>query len=289
METDLSARAEVSERLGGSTRWWFTPLPVRRVELLRRILYAFVFVDVLLTTRWVAAHVDAPQTFYRPLLVARLLHLPRPTGALILGVEIALLLFAALAMTRRLTRVTGVGVFILYFLWMLIAMSYGKVDHDRFAFLVALAVLPTVPSIEGESISETAGWALRSIQVAVVVTYFFAAIAKLRFGGIEWLNGATLMWATLRRGTFLADPLIAHPWTLHLGQYMLVGFELSSPLLLAGGRICMLFLVGALLFHLVTYATITIVFLPHIMCLLAFVPLEKVFRERRGSGARIDR
>jgi hypothetical protein len=46
--------------------------------------------------------------------------------------------------TGRAPRLLGWTIFVLYFEWMIIAMSYGKVDHDRFAFLVALAVLPTV-------------------------------------------------------------------------------------------------------------------------------------------------
>jgi hypothetical protein len=251
-------------------------MAVRRVEVFRRIACAFVFVDVLLTTRWVAAHAAAPQTLYQPLMVARFLHLPRPTSAWIVGIEIALLVVAAVALITRFSRPAGAMVFLLYFLWMLIAMSYGKVDHDRFAFLVALGVLPTVPSGGDDEVNEAAGWAVRAIQVAVVATYFLAAFAKLRFGGIEWLNGATLMWATLRRGTFLADPLIDHPWTLHVGQYMLMGFELLSPLLLLGGRIGVLMLFGAFIFHLATYATITIIFLPHIVCLLIFLPLERL-------------
>ena len=37
-------------------------------------------------------------------------------------------------------RLLGWTVFLLYLEWMIIAMSYGKVDHDRFALLVALAV-----------------------------------------------------------------------------------------------------------------------------------------------------
>jgi hypothetical protein len=33
-----------------------------------------------------------------------------------------------------------------------------------------------------------------------------------------------------------------------------------------------------LLFHLSVYATITIIFLPHLVCLMAFLPLERLGR-----------
>jgi hypothetical protein len=193
-------------------------------------------------------------------------------------VEYPMLVCAALAASGRFVRSAGIIVFALYLEWMVIAFSYGKVDHDRFAFLVALAVLPTLGRISwrDRTPDANAGWAIRCIQVAVVATYFLSAFAKLRFGGIDWVNGATLLRAVLRRGTFLADPLGSIPWLLRIGQYLIVIFELSSPLLLARGRIRSLYLGGAFLFHAITWATIKIVFWPHVMCLLAFLPLERL-------------
>jgi len=253
-------------------------MPKGRVAVLRTILYLFIFVDVLLTTAWVARHADVGTGLYHPLFVGRLLSLPTPTEGVVVGVEIALLVAAGLAATGRMPRLFGAAVFVLYAQWMFIAMSYGKVDHDRFAFLVALAVLPTAGRARwGQTErSEAAGWAIRSIQLAVVATYFLSVFAKLRFGGIEWLAGATLMRAVIRRGTFLAEPLTDWPWLLIAAQFALVAFELSTLLLFVRGRVGGIMLVVALVFHAVTYATIRIVFLPHVMCLLSFVPLERI-------------
>ncbi|MGI9120792.1 MAG: HTTM domain-containing protein [Acidimicrobiales bacterium] len=262
----------------GITRWWISPLPRARVARLRTVLYLFIFVDVLLTTSWVADHADVPGQLYRPVLVARALSLPMPGPSVVHGVELALLVGAAVAASGRLPRLAGTTVFALYFEWMVIAFSYGKVDHDRFAFLVALAVLPTVGRVSGTDLraDRAAGWALRSIQMAVVVTYLLAAVAKFRFGGLAWLTSATLAWAVVRRGTFLADPLAQVPWVLQVAQWGIVAFELASPLLLMRGRVGKVMLGLAIAFHLVTYATITIIFLPHILCLLAFLPLERL-------------
>ena len=81
-------------------------------------------------------------------------------------------------------------------------MSYGKVDHDRIAFLVALAVLPTIgrARFRDRRRSEAAGWAMAAVLVAVMLTYFLAAWAKIRFGGWDWPTGSTLTRAVLRRG-----------------------------------------------------------------------------------------
>ena len=268
--------------------WWFRPLPRGRVAALRTIVYLFVFVDVLLTNPWVADHGVVPQDFYRPLLLGRLLALPAPTETLVTLVQYALLACAAIAASGRLPRLAGTLVFALYFEWMVIAMSYGKVDHDRFAFLVALAVLPTVGAANWgqRTRDDAAGWALRAVQVAVVLTYFLSVFAKLRFGGLEWLNGATLTRAVLRRGTFISEPLLDYPWVLQVAQYGIVAFEVLSPLLLAPGRIGRRFLGAAVAFHVVTFAAISIIFLPHIVCLFSFVKLEKLspWSMRRGRA-----
>ncbi len=260
------------------SKWWFAPVALGRVAALRTILYAFIFVDVLLTTAWVGRHGDVPGDLYDPLFLGRVLPLPTPTSLLVDVVQVALLVCCAIGLTGKAPRAMGIAIALLYTQWMFIAMSYGKVDHDRVAFLIALAVLPTVGKARwgDRTPDEAAGWAVRCIQVAVVLTYFLAAFAKLRFGGIEWLNGATLMRAVVRRGSTLAEPLEDLPWLLQATQWFIVAFELASPLLLVRGRPGRIYLIVAVVFHAVTYATIGIIFLPHVMCLLSFVELERL-------------
>ncbi|MDQ3766270.1 MAG: HTTM domain-containing protein [Actinomycetota bacterium] len=265
-------------------------MPITRIFWLRIFLYGFVLVDVLVTTSWVAMHGSVSPELYRPLWLARVFALPAPGPSFVIALKVALVVSAGMAMTGRRPRLTGSIVFLLYLEWMLIAFSYGKVNHDRVAFLVALAVLPTVGKAGREAtLSEAAGWAIRCIQVAVVLTYFLAAYAKLRYGGIEWLNGATLLRAVLRRGTWAGDELRDFPLLLRAGQYALVAFELGSPLLLNRGRVGRIYLGLALAFHLVTWATLKISFLPHVICLLAFLPLESLHRPARLASPKVPR
>ena len=271
--------------------WWFAPLPRARIAWLRTILYLFIFVDVFITTAWVGRHGQIPGDLYDPLQIGRLLPLPTPRPGTVAVVQFSLLLFAAIAATGRLPRVAGTAVALLYAQWMFFAFSYGKVDHDRVAFLVALAVLPAAGPARwsDRDADDGAGWAIRAIQVAVVLTYFLAAFAKLRFGGVDWATGATLMRAVIRRGTSLGDPLESVPLLLTATQWFIIAFELASPLLLTSGRIGRAMLAVCLAFHAVTFATIAIIFLPHVVCLLSFVPLEGLSATRRGfwttSGA----
>jgi Vitamin K-dependent gamma-carboxylase len=257
--------------------WLFAAAPLDRLAVFRLLVYLFIPLDVLVTRTMGSYHAYADPAFYQPLFVGRLLPLPTPTHTLVLACQWLLVGTALLAATGRAPRLLGTVVFVLYFEWMIIAFSYGKVDHDRFAFLVALAVLATVGRARwsDRTESEAAGWALRMVQIAVVLTYFLAAFAKLRFGGIEWVNSATLARAVLRRGTFLAEPLLGMPWTLQAGQWFIVAFELASPVLLfANAKWRTRLVVFLVVFHVATYAGITIIFLPHVLCLAAFLPLE---------------
>lgn len=280
----------VTQPLGALSSWWCAPLPRARVAWMRHIAYAFIFIDVLFTTSWVALHRNVPTELYRPLAIARLLHLPAPTHDIVIAVEVILLLAAGIAATGRLHRLAGWTVFGAYLTWMFIAMSYGKVDHDRVAFLVALAVLPTAGAarISDPAEDEAAGWALRMVQVAVMLTYFLAAFAKLRYGGFGWVNSATLTRAVIRRGTDLGRPLADYPDLLRAVQWGLVGFELTSPLLLVRGVIGRVYLAGAAFLHIVTFLTITIIFLPHVVALLAYLPLERLWRRRATTASPAD-
>jgi hypothetical protein len=260
-------------------RWLTAPVPLGRLAAFRTLVYLFVIADLLLFTSWVRSHADLPGELYRPLLIARLLPFPTPTPAVVYAVFGGLLVTAAVAAAGRAPRLAGGAVALLYLQWMLVAMSYGKVDHDRFGLLVALAVLPTVGRARhgDPTRSEPAGWALRATQLAVVATYFLAAWAKLRYGGLEWATSATLTWAIIRRGTMLGDALLAAPWVLIVGQAGIITFELLSPLIFGLRERWRHAAVGFLYaFHLVSFATITISFMPHLAAMTSFLPLERV-------------
>jgi hypothetical protein len=257
--------------------WLFAPQPRGRIAWLRTIAYLFIPVDVFFATPWVADHAGVPGRLYQPLVIAKVLHLPTPGPVSIRACMVTMLVLAAVAATGRWPRLLGTAVAVLYGWWMVVAMSYGKVDHDRFAYLVLLAVLPTVGAArhDDRTEDEASGWALRCVQLAVVATYFLAAFAKFRFGGWNWASGATVAGAIMRRGSFLADPLLEFPWLIVAMQWGIVAFELASPLIFVP-RLRRGFVVFLFLFHLASYLGISIHFLPHLVALLAFVRLEQL-------------
>ncbi|MEU5904231.1 HTTM domain-containing protein [Micromonospora sp. NPDC047527] len=261
------------------SRWLTEAVPRGRIAAFRTLIYLFVAADLVVFTPWVRTRASVPGELYEPLLIGRILPLPTPTPTLVAVVFWVLLLVALLAATGRAPRLLGWTVCALYLEWMIIAMSYGKVDHDRFGLLVALAVLPTAGRARhGDTTrTEAGGWALRVTQIAVICTYFLAAFAKLRFGGLDWLTGSVLARAIIRRGTDLADLIAQVPYLLIVAQFGIVAFELLSPaifLLPARWRLAMVGFFYS--FHAVTIATITISFAPHLAAMTGFLPLERV-------------
>ncbi|MEV4626324.1 MFS transporter permease [Micromonospora sp. NPDC049523] len=259
--------------------WLTTPVPLGRVAAFRTVVYLLVAADIVFFTGWLRGRTAVSGELYAPLLVGRMMPLPTPNAALVTTLFWVLLAATLAAATGRAPRLLGWTVLALYFEWLVIAFSYGKVDHDRFGILVALAVLPTVGRARHGDLtpSAKAGWALRATQLAVIATYFLAAWAKLRFGGLDWLTGATLARAVIRRGTFASDWLLDVPVLLTVGQFGIMAFELTSPLVFVlRGRARYAMIGFFYVFHAVTWSAITISFMPHQAAMTSFLPLERV-------------
>lgn len=269
-------------------RFWYEPTPLGRVAVLRIAVYLFVPIDLWLNT-WVAGHGLVPGSWYAPLGIGRLLHIPGPTHLGMTIVALGIVVFCIVAATGRGRRTVGVAVVLLYSYWWYMGFSYGKVDHDKLALIVALAVLPTVDwtSVRDSTRDVRAGWVLRAVQVAVVLVYLLSAVTKLRVSGPGWVTSSILIFAIVRRGTMFADPLLDYPQLLHAMQAGILAFELTSPLLLAKGRIGRVYLAAAFGFHLVSFVGVTIHFLPQVVCLLAFLPLEVAVKRTAQVGSRL--
>lgn len=265
----------------------FGAAPLSRVALLRLAVYLFTLADVFWVIHDVIPHAEGSQALYRPIRMREWLDLPVPqpvyAHALRAVIVVGCLLLASGRLPRRTGVVTGVVVAAAFTDWASIGMSYSKVDHDHFALVVALWVLPTVgvARFGDRTRSEPAGWALRCVQIGCVAIYFLSALAKIRFGGWDWPTGSTFAWAMTRRGTDLGRWLLEPPWILTASQFAIMALELASPLLLfLRGRPRYLFVLLLAGFHLGTYLTIKIHFLPLVVCLLAFLPLERLLPPR---------
>jgi len=267
-------------------------LPEARIAILRTILYLFVLLDIHLIVADPIPLSRHPE-LYQPLLVERLFGLPPPSVAVTITLYVALVLGSLAAAANRLPRLAGWVVAAAFTWWTAIGMSYGKVDHDHLALVVALWVLPTVGVVRARwgsrDASAQAGWALKCIQIAVVATYFLSALTKIRSGGwslTSWPESAILTWAIVRRPHGVGQVLLGSPVLLRGMQWFAFLAELTSVVVLwLRGRALLAAAVFWLGFHVFTVAILYIHFAPTLVCWLAFAPLERLgpwLRRRRS-------
>jgi hypothetical protein len=200
-------------------RWFMPEVPLARVAVFRVFIYLFIIIDVLTISGDVIAHGWTPE-FYQPLWLARFLHIPAVS---VLGAQILLtfiIVFSLLAAAGILQRLSGWAAAITFGLWMFYTQGYGYVAHDHMALVIAAFVLPTVGTARFRDVgtaSARAGWALRVVQIAVVLTYFYSVVMKwIASGNItQWANGAVIIWALMRRGAEWSKPFLEMPRPPH--------------------------------------------------------------------------
>ncbi|NLA34815.1 MAG: hypothetical protein GX868_03895, partial [Actinobacteria bacterium] len=222
--------------------YWYEAVDMTRLRYFTRIVFAALLYTIWKVDYWGPTHAWAPREMYQPIAIARLLHIGPPTetsmpllqavltASLIAGILLARPTEAA--WNRVAARVTNLVVFLAFGLWNIWSFSWSKVDHDRLVPTVAIAVLCVVPAV-GVGPARNVGWALRSIQVILVLTYPLSAISKLQKSGWFWLNSAVFTRAIIRRGTEFGQFLMNHPTLLRVGQWSFFGFEVISVLALS--------------------------------------------------------
>lgn len=279
-------RTLAEERPRGAFLRWFMPeIPLARVAVLRVFIYLFIIADVLWISNDVIAHGWTPD-LYRPLWLPRFLQVPAVS---VLGAQvllIAIIIFCLLAAVGILQRTSGWMVLATFGMWMYYTQGYGYVAHDHMALMIAMLVLPGIGVARFSQVrtaSARAGWALRVIQIAVVLTYFFSVLMKwiASHGIAHWGNGAVIIWALMRRGAEWSKPFLAMPGLLIAAQWATIAFETLSPVaLFLKGRWLYAVVVFFCLFHFMTYIALGIHFLPTVICWAAFLPLEKLVPKR---------
>jgi len=280
----------------GSVAGWFAPVrPEARVAVLRTVLYVFVLVDVHAIIRSPIPLSRHPE-LYRPLDLAVLLHLPPPSLPLTWTLYAVLVLGCVAGLSGRAPRLVGWVVAAAFTWWVAIAFSYGKVDHDHLALVVALWVLPTVGAVPGgwssARWSSQAGWALKCVQIGVVSTYFLSAVVKTKNAGWDpttWPESYILLWAVVRRPHGLGQLLQPYPGVLHAMQWFSMVAEVCSVVVLwLRGRALLVAALFWLGFHVFTVTVLYIHFAPTVVCWLAFAPLERLAPWWRARHPRLE-
>jgi hypothetical protein len=203
--------------------------------------------------------------------------------------------------------------------------SWGQLLHFENLMVLYLLILACSPCADVWSLDERRRWAQTSgpppsrpastrygwpiglCALVLVTTYVIAGVAKLRYGGLEWVFGDTLRNHVAYAGARLdllggrPSPLagwgVRNDWIWPFAAATTIVIELIAPIALLGGRVRTAWVIAAWLMHVGILAFMLIAF-PFPLFLVAFAPLYRTERlwtdrpgwlRRGGSAAPVNR
>lgn len=275
-------------------RWLMAPAPAERLAVLRVLVlgYATAFLVVRSNAFWTSA--ARPPWQWRPVGVLWFLDdAPSVWSVRILFVVAIAAGVAATAGWRY--RMTGPVFAVAFLVVTTHRLSWGSVLHTEHLVVLHVMILAFSPAAEvwrvdarrrpSPAADPRFGWPVRVMAVATVVGYVVAGVAKVRYGGSEWLVGDVLRhhiaFDNLRK-VLLGDHHSAlGGWVVRFDAVFpplalaTVLVELAAPLALLGGRLRTVWVAAAWGFHVGIVALMAIAF-PYHLTGLAYAPLFAV-------------
>ena len=282
--------------------WWLRPAPAERPAVLR--ILTGLFCLGLLAVRG-PEYVDAvalPADQFAPVGVVGILSAPLPASVGLAATVATVVLAIPFTLGLR-YRIFGPA-FAVLLLWVTsYHNSWGHIGHGDNLVVMHVLVLAVTPAADCLSLdargqppvapSARYGWPVRLMAVITVITYALAGWAKLRFGGIAWLDGDVVRlqvaFDTLRKARFGAPPTqatlaaLGHPWLFAPVAAFTVAFELFAPIALLRPRLARIWAIGMWLIHAGIAIVMQLAF-AYPLFLIAFAPLfapERLLRLRR--------
>lgn len=189
-------------------------------------------------------------------------------------------------------RWTGPGFALLLLATLGYRTAWGNLFHTDNLLVLHVLVLALAPaadawSLDARTRDEPApdgryGWPLRLAALVTVATYVVAGVAKVRYGGLDWLHGDTLLhqvaFDNARKVVLgdgfspLAATVIGHPVLFAPLGVVTLAVELGAPVALLGRRWALGWSGAAWLFHVGIAALMWIAF-PYPLSGIAFAPL----------------
>jgi len=179
--------------------------------------------------------------------------------------------------------------------------SWGQLLHFENLMVLYLLIVALAPAADTWSLdarrraddrrhagaSTVYGWPIALASLVLVITYVIAGIAKLRYGGLDWVFGDTLRnhvaYAAARLDLLGGTPSpfaglgvqVERMWPFAAAAT--IAIELAAPIALLGGRIRTVWVIAAWLMHVGVLVFMLIGF-PMPLFLVAFAPLFRIER-----------
>ena len=294
--------------------WLLAPAPAARLAMLRVLVggYAAVWAAVRLPAH--VGHTDQPAGRWQPVGVLAPLGSPPPDALVVAVAAVAPVLGLLFVLGWR-YRLIGPAVATVMLGLATLDSSWGQVFHTENLMVLHLVILALAPGaadalVAGRRRGRTPtpvpapdpryGWPVRLAGLAVVLTYLVTGVAKLRVGGLDWVDGDTLRHLVAHdnlRKALLGDSyspigpaLIDHAWLFAPLAALTLMVELGAWVALLGGRRRTAWVAAAWIFHVGVLAVMAVVF-AYPLTGIAFAPFFRTerlaARVRRGRAARV--
>ncbi|MGH9228088.1 MAG: HTTM domain-containing protein [Acidimicrobiales bacterium] len=287
--------------------WLFAPAPAARLAALRILVgaYATAWATVRLPAHLDHAHQVADR--WQPVGLLAPLDAP-PVEGVIVGLSVSAPVVGLLFTAGWRYRLVGPLFAVTILALATLDSSWGQVFHTENLLVLHLLILAVAPAAAAlavghhgtrpDDVDERYGWPLRLAAVVVVLAYVIAGIAKLRIGGLDWLDGDALRhWVAqdnLRKALLgdvyspIGTRLVGHAWLVPPVAAVTLLVELGAPVALAGGRWRTAWVIGAWLFHVAVLALMAILF-PYQLSGVAFAPFFRLERVAEASRRLVSR
>lgn len=287
--------------------FWFAPVPTRRLVLVRSLTFLYAAGWLVVRGPYLADVARLPERRFDPIGVLGVLESP-PAGATVAAVWAVTLVACALTAANRWVRpaapVGAVGMLVIA----TYTSSFGQVFHTENLLVLHTAVLAFAalvepvdgvapdagrrdaghPAVNPTAERQTSGWPLHLMMGVVAAAYVVAGVAKLRYGGGEWVTGDVLRNAVamdnLRKLLFddwyspLGGWLSSVTWIWGPIAVVTLVVELAAPLALVPGRVRYAWVALAWGFHAGILILMAISFPYQLLgvAYAAFLPVERI-------------
>lgn len=260
-------------------RWLLAPAPAERLAALRILIGGFVVVYLVANVGEFDRVANRDAVEFEPVGLVGLLSSPLASWMVWLLFVAAVLSGIAAVMGFQF-RLSGPAFAVFTLFWASYHSSWGQMLHFEHLFTLHLMILSVSPAADAWSFDDKRaevpnpttryGWPIRLMALATAITYVIAGIAKLRIGGLAWIDGSTLQnhigYSATRLkllGGFeppLAEFVIGQDWLLAPMALAALLVELFAPIALFGSRLRRIWVATALCFHIGTAATMMVWF-----------------------------
>lgn len=278
-------------------RWWFPTLPADRLAMLRVLvgLYSVVYLAIRLPHLMSFARHRAVQ--FQPIGV--LSWMEYPFDATVFRTLVVMTFLGSIAFfVGWAYRVTAP----LFGALLLVVLTYtncwGGILHSENLWLLHVLILAFAPaaetlSLDARSLTDAPaphfryGWAIRLMCWVCVFTYFLAGLAKLKNGGLGFIEGESLRnyvaldsVRKIELGSLhspIASFLLPYPGVFQGLAVFSLALELGAPLVMLHAKVAKAWSYGMWGFHLGVLALMAILF-SYPVSFIAFAPFFRTER-----------